>query len=78
MLKSPPQQHFVLDENSSLADKVDCLPYNRSFEIYRELFILINVIGEGKFGKIFKGELKVDENSAFRLVAVKVPRGKHS
>lgn len=65
-----------VDSDIPLNEQTDILPYNPNYEINRSLFKLTKILGEGEFGKVFRGELKMDENDYGRLVAVKVPNGK--
>lgn len=65
-----------MNTEAYLNDQAEFIPYNRDFEIDRSLFKLTNKIGEGQFGNVFKGELKMNEKDPGRLVAVKAPGGK--
>lgn len=66
----------TLNQSIPLNDQADILPYNRSSnEISRQLFKLTKLIGCGEYGKVFKGELKMNERDHGRLVAIKVQNG---
>lgn len=59
-----------------LNDQTHVLAYNRTYEIERSSFLLLHPIGDGEFGKVYKGTLKTSENTRPRIVAVKTPKGK--
>lgn len=77
LLKNP-SEITRLDEAIFLNDQVDLLPYNREYEIDRSSFTLTTVVlGEGEFGNVLKGEIKLDDSGLrYKTVAVKVPKRK--
>lgn len=77
LLKNP-SEIIRLDETVFLNDQVDLLPYNRDYEIDRSLFTLTaKVLGEGEFGNVLKGEVKLDDSGLhYTTVAIKVPKRK--
>lgn len=71
-----PSDVIQLDNTACLNEQVDALPYNRNYEIHRDLFTLTtNLLGQGEFGSIFKGEYKSTEQGNALPVAIKMPKG---
>ncbi len=69
----------LLEKKACLNDQLNAVTYNQNYEINRDLFILTpTLLGQGEFGRIFKGEVKINENDRKRSVlpvAVKIPKG---
>lgn len=64
-----------IDASKPLNEQTESLPYNPEYELPRKTFVLTKKIREGQFGRVFKGELRLNADESAHLVAVKTPKG---